>query len=556
MYPDFKDYNEFNHYVLSYASKADLAKLNEHLEDQIEQGSGSDIPVEDGKIPASYLPSEVVQTVDGKISADILPETVVQTVDGLIPSSLLPSYVDDVIEVAALPESGEAGKIYIVTEGEDINKQYRWTGSAFAEITSGGVVIGDVTGTAYDGGKGAALETQVSQLVSSSATKDEVTASIEEVKSLIPTDYALKSDIPTDYVPNTRTIAGKDLSADITLAAADLTDYDDLVKKEDLNAKADLEEGKVPDSQLPAYFSAADGEALEIKVAEFGEGVVGDSLQIGKEDKGLNLKTSGDIYSGAMINTAGYIPTMTPYPGEDGRYVLQLRNQDSISGVGIDGATGGNLAMLSKWDVADFGSKNFHTNLNVKEDNGHNGRVTVNDDNEIAYLSDLGGYQEKIVGVTAAVDEDASGEMKVDVAFSDGDSGKSMDLTFLNFKWPAYINFNPRTYEMKIYTAEEIYAFFGATDVISMRSVATRGGMFVLHFGIGSSSIGNMLYNIPVQYIEVQGNSDTPKITVKAWGPDSNNDKLSQYTITMNTDGTVIGDTSCNIGVEITAIQQ
>lgn len=60
-------------------------------------------------------------------------------VDGLIPSNYLPSYVDDVIEVAnyaALPVTGETGKIYVTL---DTNKQYRWSGSAYVYITSGAV---------------------------------------------------------------------------------------------------------------------------------------------------------------------------------------------------------------------------------------------------------------------------------------------------------------------------------------------------------------------------------------------------------------------------------
>ena len=46
--------------------------------------------------------------------------------DGLIPSTQLPSYVDDVVEVAteaALPETGESGKIYITA---DTNLIFRW----------------------------------------------------------------------------------------------------------------------------------------------------------------------------------------------------------------------------------------------------------------------------------------------------------------------------------------------------------------------------------------------------------------------------------------------
>jgi hypothetical protein len=59
--------------------------------------------------------------------------------DSLIPSSYLPSYVDDVLEYvnqAAFPVTGEIGKIYVDTS---TNKQYRWGGSAYHQITSGAV---------------------------------------------------------------------------------------------------------------------------------------------------------------------------------------------------------------------------------------------------------------------------------------------------------------------------------------------------------------------------------------------------------------------------------
>jgi hypothetical protein len=55
-----------------------------------------------------------------------------------VPSSQLPSYVDDVVEYAnqaALPGTGETSKIYITL---DTNKIYRWSGSTYVEIVSGG----------------------------------------------------------------------------------------------------------------------------------------------------------------------------------------------------------------------------------------------------------------------------------------------------------------------------------------------------------------------------------------------------------------------------------
>ncbi|MBI1401464.1 hypothetical protein [Hyphomonas sp.] len=55
---------------------------------------------------------------------------------GKVPSAQLPSYVDDVIEAAnfaALPGSGEAGKIYVTL---DNGKAFRWSGSAYIEIVA------------------------------------------------------------------------------------------------------------------------------------------------------------------------------------------------------------------------------------------------------------------------------------------------------------------------------------------------------------------------------------------------------------------------------------
>lgn len=62
--------------------------------------------------------------------------------DSKVPSAYLPSYVDDVVEVAnyaALPVTGEAGKIYVVIADETQSgstTQYRWSGSAYSIITS------------------------------------------------------------------------------------------------------------------------------------------------------------------------------------------------------------------------------------------------------------------------------------------------------------------------------------------------------------------------------------------------------------------------------------
>lgn len=88
------------------------------------------------------LATAVGTAVKGKVSSSEKGQpNGVATLDGTgkIPSAQLPSYVDDVVEYtnqAAFPATGSAGILYIAL---DTNKQYRWGGSAYAQITSGAV---------------------------------------------------------------------------------------------------------------------------------------------------------------------------------------------------------------------------------------------------------------------------------------------------------------------------------------------------------------------------------------------------------------------------------
>jgi len=83
-----------------------------------------------------------LDNISGTNTGDETASTIINKIgDGSkINQSYLPSYVDDILEydtVALFPLVGELGKIYIVTTGVDINKQYRWTGSLYAQITNG-----------------------------------------------------------------------------------------------------------------------------------------------------------------------------------------------------------------------------------------------------------------------------------------------------------------------------------------------------------------------------------------------------------------------------------
>lgn len=93
---------------------------------------------------------------------------------GKIPTSQLPSYVDDVIESEtydSLPEKGESGKIYVA---KDTNLVYRWSGSAYIEI-SASLALGETSSTAYAGNKGKATTDKINTHVSNTSNPHSVT---------------------------------------------------------------------------------------------------------------------------------------------------------------------------------------------------------------------------------------------------------------------------------------------------------------------------------------------------------------------------------------------
>lgn len=100
--------------------------------------------------------------------------------DGKVPASQLPSYVDDVLEGYYVDETHfaekyiedapvyytpEKGKIYvdISTDTDYSGKTYRWSGTKYAVISET-LALGEVTGTAYDGGKGKKTTNTVNSL--------------------------------------------------------------------------------------------------------------------------------------------------------------------------------------------------------------------------------------------------------------------------------------------------------------------------------------------------------------------------------------------------------
>lgn len=99
--------------------------------------------------------------------------------NGKVPSSQLPSYVDDTVEgylyngvfysdsAHEHPITGETGKIYVELVS---NKTYRWSGSAYVEISES-LALGETSSTAYAGNKGKANADAITALQSGKVDK-------------------------------------------------------------------------------------------------------------------------------------------------------------------------------------------------------------------------------------------------------------------------------------------------------------------------------------------------------------------------------------------------
>jgi len=102
---------------------------------EIDIDSSNDIRITtDGAFSQQTITASEVEIIANQVFIQNL-QNYAHLESGKVPASELPSYVDDVLEyanLAALPATGEQGKIYVTT---DNNKTYRWSGSLYVEIS-------------------------------------------------------------------------------------------------------------------------------------------------------------------------------------------------------------------------------------------------------------------------------------------------------------------------------------------------------------------------------------------------------------------------------------
>lgn len=370
--------------------------------------------------------------------------------------------------------------------------------------------------------------------LSTLATKAEVNAIAANIPSIdgLATESQLnevKNSIPTDYV-TTAAAANFALKSEIP-------DVSDFVTSSQLN---EVEE-KIPTDYVTT--STITNYALKTEIPD----VSGFATTTQLEAVEANIPT--DVVTSAQLNSVEEkIPTDYLTQDSLANYALKTEIPD-VSNFVTDAELNAVAANIPSIDGLATEAQVNAVAANIPTDYIPNSQL-----NTLATKEEVETKQDKIVEISGTFGTDGTGEKKVSGEFTETEGGQALALNFYNLGAPTFIRFNPMSYTKKIYTAEELYAWFGVTDVASLRGAVSRSNIFVLAFGIASMGIGHMQYRILAQYVEVS-TDELPQIIIKAFGPDYSNDKLCQYVITANTDGTPFGDTGCNIQVEKIAVQ-
>ena len=162
------------------------SKIKTELDGKVDDAEIADMLTKT-EAASTYVPLSSKGVANGVASLDQ---------NGQVPASQLPSYVDDVVEAAnfaALPEEGEASKIYVTL---DTNLTYRWSGSQYTEI-SASIALGETAGTAYEGSKGKQNADNIATL---QGEMDAVEADIAGLGALAHKDTVATADIDAGAV--------------------------------------------------------------------------------------------------------------------------------------------------------------------------------------------------------------------------------------------------------------------------------------------------------------------------------------------------------------------
>ena len=221
-------------------------------------------------------------------------------------------------------------------------------------------VVGDenIEVDAEDLFKGLATETDINSINEKNSEQDAALAEKAD-KSELET-LAKSADVTAEIAAAIEPLATKE---EMNEAAANA------VAQIVANAPEDLDTLK----EIADYIASDKTKAAEMEVKL-------DEVQA----KAIELAEKDNEQDGEIAKKVDWIES-TP-----GRKHIVLKNHDSVLGTATDSSTY-NLAMVSKWDVADFGSAQLHTNLNSKD-----GNVTINDDKIVATKDEVEAVDTKV----------------------------------------------------------------------------------------------------------------------------------------------------------------
>lgn len=317
-----------------------------------------------GKVPASQLPSYVDDVMDAYATYTVSPTGVLQNIQ---------LYADAEHET---PIVGERDKIYVnVTPGE-VSYQFRWSGSQFIHIDSNAIIIGDITGTAYDGGKGKAMENVVNSMPNNLLSTfqldqtdvNNITISLTGVEKS-GGKYVQSTLADITITPATNTVAGLMTGAEKIAINETLPDA---INDEKVAREAAVKELKAKDTELQGNIDSLE-TALNADIIELRSTILKVNDKVGLTEGNEMPDLSSTNY---LANSPSAISAAVTLDEEIGKL---SRNENELwYGVKFD------LANSSSPDGVRTGNMEMHKTLPIQSK--MRGCTINNDDNTIRYL--------------------------------------------------------------------------------------------------------------------------------------------------------------------------
>ena len=170
----------------------------------------------------------------------------------------------------------------------------------------------------------------------------------------------------------------------------------------------------------------------------------------------------------SLIDSGGYILTYNN-GGIKAKASLNLSDDGSIALIGHDDSHVISRVNLQdtyalKSELPDISGLATEAQVNAVAANIPTDYVPNSQLNTLATKEEVDTKQDKIVEISGTFGTDGTGEKKVSGEFTETEGGQALALNFYNLGTPTFINFNLMSYTKKIYTAEELYAWFGVAD--------------------------------------------------------------------------------------------